>query len=135
VDFQHAFGDYQHPPYAAALEQYYQNGPPSDWQQQYVSAYASMHPWEDFAETFATYLAMVCVLDTARNMGIDGVFVPPDADFDQVAAHYQRLGMVMNEMNRAMGLIDLVPQVFVSPVLEKLRYLHTLVRTAGQVHS
>jgi hypothetical protein len=68
-------------------------------------------------------------------MGIDGVFVPPDADFDQIAAHYQRLGMVMNEMNRAMGLIDLVPQVFVSPVLEKLRYLHTLIRTAGQVHS
>jgi hypothetical protein len=133
VDFRCAFGDDQNPPYAAALEQYYQNGPLPDWQQQYVSAYASMHPWEDFAETFATYLAMVCVLDTARNMGIDGALALPDADLDQMAQHYQRLGMVMNEMNRAMGLIDLVPQVFVSPVLEKLRYLHALVRTAAQV--
>jgi hypothetical protein len=129
-DFQRTFGDDQHPPYAAALEQYYQNGPPPDWQQQYVSAYASMHPWEDFAEIFATYLAMVCVLDTARHMGINGALASPAADLDQMVTHYQRLGTVMNEMNRAMGLIDLVPQVFVSPVLDKLRYLHTLVRTA-----
>jgi hypothetical protein len=133
VDFQCAFGDYQNPPYATALEQYYQSGPPPDWQQQYVSAYASMHPWEDFAETFATYLAMVCVLDTARHMGVDGVLVLPAADLDQMVVHYQRLGVVINEMNRAMGLIDLVPQVFVSPVIEKLRYLHTLVRTTGQI--
>ena len=56
--------------------------------------------------------------------------VPTPADVQ----HYQRLGMVMNEMSRAMGLIDLVPQVFVPPVLDKLRFLHTLVRTAGQLH-
>jgi hypothetical protein len=134
-DFQQVFGDHQQPPYAEALERYYQDGPGPDWQRQHVSAYAAMHPWEDFAETFATYLGMVCVLDTARHMGFHGDLSLPAADFDHVVLCYQRLGVAMNEMNRAMGLLDLVPPVLVPPVVEKLRYVHTLVHAARPASS
>ena len=47
------------PTYAEALDAHYKNGPPADWSQRFISAYASMHPWEDFAETWGTYLDMV----------------------------------------------------------------------------
>ena len=53
--------------YDAALKEYYRKGPKPDWLLNYVSAYATMHPWEDFAETFAVYLDMISSLDTAAN--------------------------------------------------------------------
>ena len=67
------FGDHNNPTYAETLELHYANGPPADWAERYISAYASMHPWEDFAETWATYLAMVsAALDTAHHRGLGG---------------------------------------------------------------
>ena len=49
---------------------YYQNGAPADWQDQFVSAYATAHPWEDWAETWAHYLHMVDTLETAAACGL-----------------------------------------------------------------
>ena len=46
------------------------NGPPADWQSSFVSTYATAHPWEDFAETWAHYLHIVDTLETARSFGI-----------------------------------------------------------------
>ncbi|WP_447971441.1 zinc-binding metallopeptidase family protein [Nitrospira sp. M1] len=124
------FGDYQNPTYSQALEQYYQEGPPYNWQESFISAYATMHPWEDFAETFAKYLAMVSVLDTARHnfaeVGID----PTRAEFMEMIKSYQNLGTMLNEMNRAMGLIDLMPETLVPPVVKKLQFIHTIVVAA-----
>jgi hypothetical protein len=124
-----AFGDHRSPTYGEALAAYYANGPRPGWRERFVSAYASMHPWEDFAETFATYLDMVSVLDTAGHAG----FAPPPrlGDLDGMIAQYNRLGVGMNEMNRSMGLLDLVPEVLVAPVREKLRYVHGLVSAAA----
>lgn len=39
--------------YAAALKVNYENGPPPDWADRHISAYASTHRREDWAETRA----------------------------------------------------------------------------------
>ncbi|MCE9545535.1 MAG: putative zinc-binding peptidase [Planctomycetia bacterium] len=121
------FGNHDQPSYAEALDTYYQNGPPGNWSEQHISAYATMHPWEDFAETWAAYLHMVSELDTAHNVGFGGETDPVHADLENMVRRYQELGIALNEINRSMGLIDLVPEVFVPPVVEKLRYIHQLV--------
>ena len=56
--------------YAQAMERHYAEGPPADWAERFVSAYATMHPWEDWAETFAHYLHIRDVLQTAVAYGI-----------------------------------------------------------------
>ena len=56
--------------YDEALEAPLHDGPPKDWPDEFVSAYASMHPWEDWAETWAHYLHMVDTLETARGYGL-----------------------------------------------------------------
>ncbi|MFO0906897.1 MAG: putative zinc-binding metallopeptidase [Isosphaeraceae bacterium] len=124
------FGDHENPTYQDALTAYYQNGPLPNWRERFVSAYATMHPWEDFAETFATYLDMASVLDCARNNG----FIPRLTqlnDVDAMMLQYKALGVGMNEINRSMGLLDLVPEVLVEPVRAKMRYIHELVANAA----
>ena len=64
------FGD-ERIDYAAALEPpLRRRGPPADWSERYVSAYATMHPWEDWAETFAHYLHIRDTLQTAAAFGL-----------------------------------------------------------------
>ncbi len=120
------FGDHNKPTYSEALESYYKNGAPANWPDNYLSAYATMHPWEDFAETWATYLDMISGLDTAHHQGFGGQSDPINADLDAMVRRYQQLGVALNEVNRSMGLLDLVPEVFVKPVVEKLRFIHNL---------
>jgi hypothetical protein len=128
------FGDHENPTYQEALVAYYQNGAPSDWQERHVSAYATMHPWEDFAETFAIYLDMVSVLDTANHFD----FIHPPirvGDFDGMVKHFKALGIGVNEINRCLGLLDLVPEVLVEPVRKKMRFVHDLIATAIEAAS
>lgn len=129
-DCKTVFGDHEEPTYSEAQRRYYEDGPKEGWQAEYVSAYATMHPWEDFAETFATYLDMVSVLDTAWNVGINGGCDPTRSDLPDMVDAYIRLGVVLNETNRAMGLIDLVPEILTPMVVRKLQYVHDLVRSA-----
>lgn len=128
-EFIAVFGDHNNPTYAEALERHYEQGPPADWQQSFVSAYATMHPWEDFAETWALYLDMTSALDTAAWQGFGGTTDAVHKDVEPMIKRYQQLGVALNEINRSMGLLDLVPEVIVPPVVEKLRYIHNLVRT------
>lgn len=128
------FGDHDSPTYAEALERYYKDGAPADWAQRHVSAYATMHPWEDFAETWATYLDMISGLDTAQHVGFGGETEPIEADVDDMVKRYQQLGIALNEVNRSMGLLDVVPEIFVDPVVVKLRFIHQLVR-AGRAEN
>lgn len=125
------FGDPDNPSYAEALKRHYEQGPPADWQQSFISAYATMHPWEDFAESFAAYLDMSSVLDTTIHLGLAPDMQALPADFDERVTQYAILGVKLNELNRAMGLLDIVPEVFVPPVVEKMRFIHTLVRQAA----
>ena len=71
------FGNHQQPTYAQALDRHYQYGAPVGWEENFVSSYATMHPWEDFAESFSTWINLIEVLDTARNIGFSGI---PDLD-------------------------------------------------------
>ena len=124
------FGDHDNPSYSEALQSHYESGPPDNWRDNYISAYATMHPWEDFAETFATYLDMVSVLDTAMNMEIGDSVDPATADLETMIDKFIHLGVVLNEMNRAQGLIDLVPEILTPAVTTKLSFVHDLLRSA-----
>ncbi len=122
------FGDCRATPYAAALEKHYVNGAAPGWQGRYVSAYATSHPWEDFAETWGFYLDMWEVLTTTHyhlpRLTADAKTLPIEA----LAKTYQQLGVFFNEVNRSMGLKDLVPEVISDEVVKKLAFLHQLMR-------
>ncbi len=129
------FGDHEVPSYEDSQKRFYKEGPTPNWQRSFVSAYASMHPWEDFAETFATYLDMVSVLDTAMHMEIHQSCDPCSSELDVMVKLYIKLGVLLNEMNRAMGLIDYVPEILVPPVVAKMRFIHVLLRSAATSNS
>ena len=130
--------------YAAALQAHYSGGAPSDWQQRFVTAYASAHPWEDFAETWAHYLHIVDTLETARSFGVKvqtGVdrpmekeaavdFNPHDApSIEQLIEAWLPLCFAVNSMNRSMGQADLYPFVLAPITIGKLGYVHDLIQT------
>lgn len=142
--FRALFGD-ERCDYAQALKAYYDHGAPQDWQRCHVSAYATMHPWEDWAETWAHYFHMV---DTLEMAGAFGLRVAPDLaggameaqiDFDphcvedihRIIDAWLPLTYAVNSINRAMGLPDLYPFVITAAVKEKLAYIHALVRRAA----
>ena len=127
-EFAAAFGDHRVVTYNDAKNAYYENGPPADWPNNFVSAYAAMHPAEDFAETFGSYLNITSFLDTSRQQGLTEVAPVTTTSFDQLLIEYQRIGMAANELNRNMGLLDAVPIVIVQPVVEKLKFIDRLVR-------
>ncbi len=114
--FHRLFGNECDPPYDVAKQQYYEQGPQSDWQREFISAYASMHPWEDFAESFAALLDMMAVLRTARHFQMFSVDDSDGNDFESILETYQRVGIAVNELNRDMGLLDLVPEVHNEPI-------------------
>ncbi len=68
--FRALFGD-ERQDYGSLLANYHANGPQPNWALNFVSAYASAHPWEDWAETWAHYLHMLDALDTALSTGVD----------------------------------------------------------------
>lgn len=142
-DFRACFGD-ERQDYAAALQRHYEKGAPPDWSAQFISAYASVHPWEDWAETWAHYLHMRDTLDTAASFGlapqdidIDAVQYTPDvlvtarngrADgFLAMLNAWTRLTAVLNELSRSMGLPDFYPFVLSAPAVRKLHFVHEQV--------
>lgn len=131
---QAVFGDHLQPTYAEALENYHQHGPPPNWAENYISPYATMHPWEDFAESWGVYLDMISALDTAQHFGFGGQSDPIHADVTAMIRRYQQLGIAFNEVSRSMGLLDVVAEVFVPPVVAKLKYIHQLVH-AGRAEN
>lgn len=146
--FRALFGD-EREDYAAALQRHYSAGPPADWGQQFVSAYASCHPWEDWAETWAHYLHLSDTLDTAASFGLDGERVElsyerfsPElladtgdaqaAGFLRLINGWMELTGVLNELSRSMGVADFYPFVLSTPVVRKLHLVHRVIRSAAQ---
>lgn len=130
--FKTLFGDHQNPTYSEALNRYYaQSSPPQGWEDHYISAYATMHPWEDFAETFGTYLDMVTVLDTAHHVDLQYGLDVQTCSFAEMIQQYKKLGIILNELNRTLGLLDFVPEVFSRPVAMKLEFIHDLLRSVN----
>ncbi len=124
--FTDLFGSPYNPAYEVALERYYEQGPLADWQSYYLSAYASMHPWEDWAETFAFYLDMVSALDTAVHHGLMTLLPDCFKNMDTMVLEYQRLGLGLNEMSRTLGLIDMVPEVILKRTMQKLAFIYQI---------
>jgi hypothetical protein len=132
--------------YADAQTRHYTDGPPADWAGRFVSAYASMHPWEDWAETFAHYLHIVDTLETAGAYGLaltpkvaSGVPMPNVKtrrlhfdDFDELIAAWFPLTSALNSLNRSMGLADLYPFVLSEAAIAKLRLVHDVIAEAPQ---
>ena len=126
------FGD-ERADYGEALDRHYREGPPAGWRNSFISKYASSHPWEDWAETFAHYVHMVDGLETAKAYGIEHEHVA--LDFDPYHAPSLRtlidawvpVTLAMNAMNRSMGQQDLYPFVLSEPIEEKLGFIHEVI--------
>ena len=149
--FRTLFGD-ERADYAAALKANYANGPPADWADRYISSYASAHPWEDWAETWAHYLHVVDSLGTALGFGLDaddieGIVQPFERDAlyapDEAGAEgflslinsWVEMTVVLNELARSMGEPDFYPFVMSKPVVAKLQFVHLIVEDAATTAS
>jgi len=140
------FGD-ERADYQEALDRHYAEGVPAGWQQRFVSAYATMHPWEDWAETFAHYLHMRDTLQTAAAQGVrvDGPAIvtsdraPLDAeplgatsDLEHMLRAWIPLTLALNEISRSMGELDVYPFVLGPAVDAKLAFIDGLVREQAE---
>ena len=143
-DFRTLFGD-ERESYADALKRHYDNGAPADWDQRFVSTYASSHPWEDWAETWAHYLHIEDTLVTALSFGLGAgdveidtepftkdVLWQPDvagaSEFLELVNAWVELTGVLNELSRSMGVHDFYPFVLNRAVVAKLHFIHCVVR-------
>ena len=142
--FRAQFGD-ERADYQQALDRHYREGARADWSREFVSAYASMHPCEDWAETWAHYLHMIDTLETARSYGLA---LRPRAvggaalgevksrrldfdDFDDLVTAWVPLTVALNSLNRGMGLPDLYPFVLSDAATQKLRFVHEVAEHAA----
>ncbi len=141
-DFRAMFGD-ERINYNQALQDYYAaGGAPANWQSSFVSAYATAHPWEDWAETWAHYLHMVDLMETASSYNTRVVVPGTDADdaeevtnpfdaepsdFDELVEQWVPLTLLLNSLNRSLGQDDAYPFALTAGALEKLRFVHDVI--------
>jgi hypothetical protein len=139
--FRELFGD-ERKNYAQALKEHYEKGPPADWQRRFVSTYATSHPWEDWAESWAHYLHTSDTLEIAAACGLS--LRPPRRDepslshptapsgdgtepFEKIIADWFSLTYVLNNLSRSLGQPDAYPFVLSTPAIEKLRFVHQTI--------
>lgn len=139
--FRELFGD-ENQNYEEALNRYYANGTPANWAENFISPYATAHPWEDWAETWSHYLHLMDTLETAyyyglgvhpkRQTGVRSLEMEIDEDpyaipdFERVFKMWLPLTFAVNSLNRAMGHADFYP-FFIGPaVVKKLQFIHNL---------
>jgi hypothetical protein len=133
--------------YGEALKRHYAQGAPADWAENFISAYATAHPWEDFAETWAHYLHIVDTLETASTFGLrihpastKNRALHANIDFDPYSTPtiqplidaWLPLTFAVNALNRSMGHADLYPFVVAPAVVQKLAFIHDIVRAAAR---
>ena len=145
--FQTLFGD-ENQDYPASLRQHYEQGPPAEWELHYVSAYASCHPWEDWAECWAHYMHMRDAIDTALSFGLavesteleftpfslTALYQPDHPEAQQFLDFLNKwtwLTTMLNEMSRSMGQPDFYPFVLPYEVVAKLQFIHLVVSSVG----
>ncbi|KAA8733672.1 hypothetical protein F4V57_06330 [Acinetobacter qingfengensis] len=138
-EFRQLFGD-ERIDYADSLKHYYENGAQENWQENYISAYATSHPWEDWAESWAHYLHMISTLDTAFYTGMSIQSQHPNnpelkfkdcpvcsADFTLTIKNWFALSYSLNALNRSMGLSDAYPFTLSDKVINKLHFIHQIL--------
>ncbi len=140
--FRALFGD-ERRNYVQALHDHYAGGAPADWEGSFVSAYATAHPWEDFAETFAHYLHIVDTIETASTFELHvrprlrergGMRRPPPtvidfdpydtADLDRLIEAWLPLTYAVNSLSSSMGQPALYPFTLTPAVIAKLAFIH-----------
>lgn len=144
-EFRTLFGD-ERTDYAEALQRHYEQGPPQNWQATHISAYATSHPWEDWAETWAHLLHIVDTTEMAAAFGVRlnpaidlGGETRGRIDFDPYALdateplidRWIPLASLINNLNRAVGQRDAYPFVLTPAVVAKLRFIQHIVHAAG----
>jgi len=143
------FGD-ERTSYSDAIDRHYREGAPEGWEASHISEYATMHPWEDFAESFAHYLHITDSLTTAAAGGlvlqasrvdglVDADIVPRasyrDATTSEMLADWRWLSLLLNRVNRALGRGDMYPFTLTDPVRTKLDFVHRVVKDVASRNS
>ena len=148
--FREIFGD-ESRDYGDALKAHYAQGAPANWRESFISSYATAHPWEDWAETWAHYLHMVDLLETAASYQL-GVTVPtppfgpqpamrhtvsdpfgsPAPSFDDMVGQWVPVTLLLNSLNRSLGQSDAYPFALSAGAMVKLRFVHDLVQAVRQ---
>lgn len=136
------FGD-ERTSYADALDRHYTFGAPEGWRETFISEYATMHPWEDFAECFAHYLHITDAIETSREAGMvlhaDRMpFAAPrdvvplesyaDEPVEQMLYDWKWMSLFFNRINTGMGKNPLYPFEIPPPVVAKLGFVHRVIR-------
>jgi hypothetical protein len=143
--FRAMFGDEQ-VDYTQSLQAYYANGPAPRWKDSFVSAYATAHPWEDWAETWAHYLHMVDLLETAASYNtrltvpgaedeveeVTNPFETGQPDFESLVDQWIPVTLLVNSLNRSLGQEDAYPFALSSGALQKLRFVHDVISQEKQ---
>jgi hypothetical protein len=139
-DFREIFGD-ERADYNNSLKKHYQYGAPANWQQGFISQYATSHPWEDWAETWAHYLHIMDMTETSNFFGVEANpkvkdqsfkgkvdFDPYDIlDFSKIYKAWAPISLVINSLNRSMGISDMYPFVVSQKVIQKMKFIHDLL--------
>jgi hypothetical protein len=140
-EFREVFGD-ERLDYNAALNEHYARGAPPDWQNSFVSEYATTHPWEDFAETWAHYFHIVDTLEMASRFGLGDQPLGKEHGLSAVkiledpysASHARQLvdswlplTIALNSLNRCMGQSDLYPFVISPQITGKLELVRSFI--------
>jgi|TARA_R110002167_G_scaffold324023_7_gene530046 hypothetical protein len=131
--------------YQESLKKYYENKPADNWRDEFISEYATMHPYEDWAETWAHYMHIMDTLETAKNFSITGSITGDAADAEEtdelnlpqdskffysqtsitsVLDAWMEFSVILNSLNRSMGMSDAYPFVLSKPVRKKLSFIH-----------
>ena len=125
-DVRRCFGD-ERADYSAALADHYARPDDGSWTSSFLSHYASAHPWEDFAESFAHVLHMSDALETAAAHGL--IVAMKEPDFDARYTTWADLALALNDLNRSMGTPDPYPFVIPPPAVDKLRFVDAALRS------
>ena len=147
-EYRRLFGD-ERADYSAALQQHYTVGAPPTWQTTHITSYATAHPWEDWAETWAQYLHILDGTETAAAFGWVGHQVPiaikpfspaevlgknvqpADARLFDALNAWSRLSPALNELAASLGHTALYPFVLSTDSVRKIAYVHKVVGIAA----
>ena len=141
--YRELFGD-DRADYGEALKKHYADGPPADWRDHFISAYAASHPWEDWAESWAHFMHMNATLETVTSYRLDTANTPlrltpftadvlfqkeTDGAFLDWINSWVVLTATLNEIARSMGQPDIYPFVLSAPAVRKIHFVHCVINT------
>ena len=125
AEFRELFGD-ERADYGGALDEHYARVDDGTWRDDHASFYASAHPWEDFAESWAQLMHVHDVVETGASWGV--VSSPPDnADAKAWLSTSITASVAANELARSMGMRDLYPFALSLGVRAKVEFCWRLV--------